>query len=197
MELLLDAKAHVNAQAAAAHHPPHQYLHSQFLSCTCSPCMGELGAQEDASGLTALHYACRKGDTMSLAVLSLIDAGADAGAVRPSRVPLSRPAGMRPHGAAELLSVSLHLDLSLPPPPLSLSISISFSRSLSLSLSRWLCKKWLCNAYMCCTGRLVGEGRSRGRERRGATKRRPRRLCPLSLLPPLSVSPVPPRPFHA
>ena len=41
-----------------------------------------LERQDDGTGLTALHYACRKGDAMALAVLSLIDAGADASLVR-------------------------------------------------------------------------------------------------------------------
>ena len=49
--------------------------------------------QEDGTGLTALHYACRKGDAMALAVLSLIDAGADASLVRPHPDRLQRMAG--------------------------------------------------------------------------------------------------------
>ena len=45
--------------------------------------VGYVTRQEEGTGMTALHYACRQGEGMALAVLSLIDAGADAGAVRP------------------------------------------------------------------------------------------------------------------
>ncbi len=50
--------------------------------------------QEEESGLTALHYACRKGESMALAVLSLIDAGADAAAVRAAAARLPRQAAV-------------------------------------------------------------------------------------------------------